>query len=32
MSFTPVLIGSAEKSKRSFRWSLVSVRQEVAVI
>ena len=26
MSFTSVLIGSGEKPKRSFRWSLVSVR------
>ena len=30
MSFTSVLIGSAEKPKRSFRWSLVSVRQQLA--
>ena len=32
MSFTRVLIGSAEKPKRSFRWSLVSVRQQDAVM
>ena len=27
MSFARVLIGPSEKHKRSFRWSLVSVRQ-----
>ena len=32
MSFIRVLIGSAEKPKRSFGWSLVSVRQQVAVM
>ena len=32
MSFTRVLIGLAENPKRSFRWSLVSVRQQVAVM
>ena len=30
MSFTRILIGSAEKPKRSFKWSLSSVRQQVA--
>ena len=32
VSKTRVLIGSAEKPKRSFRWSFVSVRQQVAVM
>ena len=32
MSFLCFLIDSAEKPKRSFRWGLVSVRQQIAIM